>query len=1171
MKFLEITFRCFGPFEQCPLDFTKANGLQVIYGLNEAGKSCSLRGIHALLYGFPGQSGDDFRYKYNQFRVHARLQNKDGKLLECIRRKGNKDTLRKADDKTVIADQEMSEFLGGLDETRFKQFFGLDANRLLAGSDEIAQGKGDVGGPLFAAGAGLKGLRALSNQLEEQQAALCKSTMRTGEIPTLKAEYQTHTDQIRECLLPPETYAEAASAASTTEEHAKALRDQRIKVRAQHAQLTRYRASLPTIDLLDAATKELEPLQQYSILPTEFDELHRNAIADRLLATNGLTEARNKLADLRGQLQECSEFNTILNFEDDTRRLGELYGADQKQREERRQADTFRISEEGNARDIYRRLTGSTKWDEMSGWRLRLDEREQINDLANRHSAVAQAVKRESQSVEELSADLEKLREKLGNFAPVPDGSAWESLVASIVKLGPLEQNAEKHKRELAQSATRLECEFRQFNPVVPGEWENIDSLRTPSREEIEAYAVELKSANEALSTANKLLQQIESEIDGQSKQLVQVEAGEAVPSFESLGTARTGRDAGMQMVRRRLEGQTAAVEETSFISRHAPGRLLIDAAEASIRDCDTIADRLRIEANRVARVDSIRKQLALLQERQSKQQSKVEHAGEVVANVLARWHAAWRGSGIEPQSPDVMVAWLTRWHDWSRCRADYRNSLATNGQEWERIDGLRKQIVTVCGLDGNVTTLVEAIDKAQSKINRARELKDEQKRLQEDVDRLTNESSKAERRLEKAAAANKQWESDWGNAVASLQLIETNPSVTTVQNYVQQQEMMHNYLKEARIRSAKIRGIDEDRAKLIARLNDVRQRVDPTARATSEETLDADHRDLQTRLQQTRDLRTRRDEVTKQIGLEEKKEAKEKSALDEADAQLEALRVQAGVSKIEDLPAAIQGARRHSEIRKRVAELEQILSKNLIGETMAELIAVARDYGPGIEAKLLELDETQRTLDNEISTAESVAQDAKKKLEEYQRASDAAAAAQQRAALVVSRLQDRVIEFAAIQLARMAIEKAKEQYRQKNQDNMLTKAGGYFRTLTDGAFAGLDIDNEESKDVLKAVRSEASRPDSRVSMDGLSDGTRDQLFLALRLAGIDGHIAEREPFPLIVDDALINFDDKRTRSTLACLAELAKKTQVLVFTHHQHVVNLARQADANAGIHELF
>jgi len=129
MKFLEITFRCFGPFEERPLDFTKATGLQVIYGLNEAGKSSSLRGIHALLYGFPGQSGDDFRFKYNQFRVHARLQNKDGKLLECIRRKGNKDTLRKADDKTVIADREMSEFLGGLDETRFKQFFGLDAVR----------------------------------------------------------------------------------------------------------------------------------------------------------------------------------------------------------------------------------------------------------------------------------------------------------------------------------------------------------------------------------------------------------------------------------------------------------------------------------------------------------------------------------------------------------------------------------------------------------------------------------------------------------------------------------------------------------------------------------------------------------------------------------------------------------------------------------------------------------------------------------------------------------------------------------------------------------------------------------------------------------------------------------------------------------------------------------
>ena len=71
-----------------------------------------------------------------------------------------------------------------------------------------------------------------------------------------------------------------------------------------------------------------------------------------------------------------------------------------------------------------------------------------------------------------------------------------------------------------------------------------------------------------------------------------------------------------------------------------------------------------------------------------------------------------------------------------------------------------------------------------------------------------------------------------------------------------------------------------------------------------------------------------------------------------------------------------------------------------------------------------------------------------------------------------------------------------------------------------------------------------------------------DQLFLALRLAGIEQHLADREPMPLIIDDVLVNFDDRRAAATLRCIAELSKQTQVLLFTHHHHLVELARTVD---------
>ena len=86
-----------------------------------------------------------------------------------------------------------------------------------------------------------------------------------------------------------------------------------------------------------------------------------------------------------------------------------------------------------------------------------------------------------------------------------------------------------------------------------------------------------------------------------------------------------------------------------------------------------------------------------------------------------------------------------------------------------------------------------------------------------------------------------------------------------------------------------------------------------------------------------------------------------------------------------------------------------------------------------------------------------------------------------------------------------------------------------------------------------------------------MSDGTRDQLYLALRLAFISQHLEQGEPLPLILDDILVNFDDERTQATLEVLNELAERTQILYFTHHQLVVDLAeRLRPRQAKIHYL-
>ncbi len=79
------------------------------------------------------------------------------------------------------------------------------------------------------------------------------------------------------------------------------------------------------------------------------------------------------------------------------------------------------------------------------------------------------------------------------------------------------------------------------------------------------------------------------------------------------------------------------------------------------------------------------------------------------------------------------------------------------------------------------------------------------------------------------------------------------------------------------------------------------------------------------------------------------------------------------------------------------------------------------------------------------------------------------------------------------------------------------------------------------------------------MAIQGLSEGTRDQLYLAVRLAALELHLQQTIPLPFMADDLFINYDDARSRAGLQALAKLSQATQVIFLTHHEHLVPLAR------------
>lgn len=134
---------------------------------------------------------------------------------------------------------------------------------------------------------------------------------------------------------------------------------------------------------------------------------------------------------------------------------------------------------------------------------------------------------------------------------------------------------------------------------------------------------------------------------------------------------------------------------------------------------------------------------------------------------------------------------------------------------------------------------------------------------------------------------------------------------------------------------------------------------------------------------------------------------------------------------------------------------------------------------------------------------------------------------------------------YATDKLALRLLERARRRFEEEQQPRVIQLASEHFATLTQGRYRRVFIPAGGKRE----LRVGDGRRDW--SAEQLSRGTREQLYLAFRLAVIQDFGETRGALPLIVDDILVNFDLERTRGTLRLLAGLSERHQVIAFTCH--------------------
>jgi uncharacterized protein YhaN len=635
---------------------------------------------------------------------------------------------------------------------------------------------------------------------------------------------------------------------------------------------------------------------------------------------------------------------------------------------------------------------------------------------------------------------------------------------------------------------------------------------------------------------------------------------GGEIPSEEELQEIRQRRNQGWQLICRNWLEQEDISKDAALFTAESP---LPETVFNLILQADSLSDRLRREADRVHSFAALR---AKEEELATRLQSKTEQL-ENIASTLEQhgnaWNIIWQPLNIVPFAPKEMADWRVEMEQLQQLARAYTDLGLSLGQLETERNTLRQEItsslknadVAPPKTDGLAPVLMVA----ENQLDILRQEREKFHHHSRDCEQQREHLSHALHELEQVQQELELWQHDWQES-AKLPGSTEPFAPDAAQDMFDTTQQIFAKLKETSELESRLKGMDRDCRQLEKEVRAIAEQVAPDL---IDQPVNQVVQQLHQRLTLAQKEQTLHDNYVQQAE-ELAREIKESAlALKNGREAIKKLLVLAGCQQEEELIKAEQDADDHRRLAGQLEELEQDLQQ-VAGEQSLEQLseqvqAVDADSLPG-ELHALSL-EISGEVDPVIQTLAEQKGETRKMLE-HMDGSELAAAKAEELENNLARLSTNAEHFLRLQVGVDMLRSEIENFRRKNQDPVLSIASTLFADLTLGSFSGLKTDlDDRGEPILVGIRSDNQQP---LDVGAMSTGSRDQLYLALRLASLRHRAEKGQSMPFIVDDILINFDDERGAATLQVLAETGRSNQLILFTHHSQV---AEQAQALEGV----
>ena len=1170
MRIRELRLLRYGKFTDRVLTLPNApQDIHLVVGANEAGKSTMRRALSDWLFGFPMRStGMDFLHPMQDLRLGGIIEDNtasreepssaqdtatgstetgassNGQIrsLNFERRKGQKNTLRTPADEP-LPDSTLHEWLGSLQADEFRRMYALDHATLVEGSESILQASDDIGRMLFQAAAGIEHLGDALKTLQQEADSLWAPRKSGNRVFYQQQDaYEDARRTLGQAQLRTRDWKESHDALMDVQHQLEEARSKHAEIQQHIHRLERIRRVQPLLRDAEAARQRQEALQASGmppLLPDNARQIFEQASRQGALVQAELTRLQTALNELDQALAAVTLDTPVLARADEITRLDEarVQCHDHPARLQRHQAKLQML------RARVKALAAELDWpaEDEAAMARRLPApawRERMAELIHRHQALLHTVEKARHERDAQAQNLSQWQAQLQSLASEGIDPAFSDLLEQARRLGDPDAQSDALASERQRLDAALEATLAGMGP-----WrqpiDRLQAMLVPEASQVDALRVQQHDDARALQARQEALQKKIQDIQQQEQALLQLVRHHQPVSREDVALARQQRDDDWQAIK--ADPATLPARASEF--------------EARMHEADTLADARLERAQHEADRQSYVNQLEKLKLERTGIESDIQAIETRMARRLADWQAQAAACGLPDLPLDAAPTWLKRHQDALELLARRQTAEHQLQTLHQRVEALRQALTDRLALPAT-TRLDDALRQTRERLETAQRIAGQRSTLETQIQDAQRRLVPLQTDLTRAESQWQEWQQAWQAALAEAGHADTLPVEQLETRLARMQDIQTLLAQMDSLRADEIEPLQNALDSWMRHARTLADQLMPDASA------DISPRDMALTLAGR--LKTARQDEAEHHRLQQQ-QARDRQALEAArqqqiqvDALLQPLRVAAGIDDMALLGPAIARSEERRQIEHEIRRIETALREAGDGQPLESLRTEAASIEPDqLQVELNRLGTEAGQIVEDISRLGARHGQLKAAFDALN-GSDAAARAAARQQEAAAGMAEAAERYLRLKTAARLLQWSMERFRQTRQGPMLARASEIFQALTLGSFSRLlvDADSHDSPRLM-SIRTDGNKP---VEVPGLSEGTRDQLYLALRLAALDQQASQGSRMPLIADDLFINFDDRRTAAGLQVLGDVSRRMQVILLTHHDHLVPLARQ-----------